>query len=289
VTHRNGQERCDKRGSFKDGIRYLEWGTERVPLKVSRPTFEELYIGKKIIRGRLSEGIIDSQNIITNDSNLIFKLFSDLKGVNNRSIQNSIKKHNSLSREKLEKISKNYTYKYLLAVINSTFANRYLNAVRRHKLKNYFYPDDFRKLPIKKLKNQGVFVNLVNYLQFLYSLDSSMADFFDRQLADSLVYELYFCEKFNEDDFYPEPKHYLLDLVSKHLKPIEYDRWSDLHWKAQLEDNLSAAGEQELARLEKENLQTIEEVYNALSNDEEVKAHIMKIKEHPWVRVVEGE
>ncbi|MBE0525040.1 MAG: hypothetical protein IBX40_12040, partial [Methanosarcinales archaeon] len=25
----------------------------------------------------------------------------------------------------------------------------------------------------------------------------------------------------------------------KHLEPIDYDRWSELHWKAQLEDNLT--------------------------------------------------
>jgi hypothetical protein len=30
-------------------------------------------------------------------------------------------------------------------------------------------------------------------------------------------------------------------LISKHLKPINYDRWSELYWKNQLEENISAA------------------------------------------------
>jgi len=44
-------------------------------------------------------------------------------------------------------------------------------------------------------------------------------EFFDRQIADSLVYELYFKEKFAEDGLYPAPKGYLADAVSEHLKP----------------------------------------------------------------------
>ena len=37
---------------------------------------------------------------------------------------------------------------------------------------------------------------------------------------------------------YPEPKEYLLEAVSKHLKLINYDRWAELYWKKQLEGNL---------------------------------------------------
>jgi len=270
-------------------IKYLEWGTERCPDGIARKTFPELYTGKKILRGTIVEGILDIAGLICNHSLIVFKRFVDLKGINNRSILTSIKKHNNLPRAKLEKISKNYSYEYLLAIMNSTFANRYLNAVRRHKLKNYFYPDDFRKLPIKTLKNQGVFVNLVNYLQFLYLHDSPMSDFFDCQLADSLVYELYFCEKFNEDNLYPEPKHYLLDIVSKHLEPIEYDRWAELHWKAELEGDLTAPEAQELAVLESANMQTIGDVYDALRSDADVGEWIERIRGHEWVRVVEGD
>ena len=50
-----------------------------------------------------------------------------------------------------------------------------------------------------------------------------------------MIYKSYLSEKFTEDGLYPAPKHYLLDTVSKHLKPIEYDRWAKLYWKRELE------------------------------------------------------
>jgi len=70
---------------------------------------------------------------------------------------------------------------------------------------------------------------------FLYSNEEQkiqlkeMVEFFDRQIVDSLVYELYFKEKFHKDGLYPEPKEYLLEAVSRHLKPINYDRWVELY------------------------------------------------------------
>jgi len=270
-------------------VRYIEWGTDRVPNKVSRPTFEELYQGKKIIRGGMVEGVIDNKDIVTNHSILIFKRFVDLKGINNRSIQNSITKHNLHSRKELEKLSAKYSYEYLLAVINSNFANRYLNAVRRHKLSNYFYPDDFRVLPIKKLDGQDVFIKLVNVLHFLYQQENTKVDFFDKQFLDHLIYEIYFYEKFYEDNLYQEPKCYLLNLVSKHLKPIEYDRWAELYWKKQLDEGITADEEKELQKLEEKNLQTINEIYNAIHSDEEIHVQIETIKKHEWVMTIESE
>ena len=64
-----------------------------------------------------------------------------------------------------------------------------------------------------------------------------------------MIIELYFKEKFAEDGLYPEPKEYLLEEVSKHLNPINYDRWAELYWKKQIEGNLT---EEEFDRLERE-------------------------------------
>ena len=105
---------------------------------------------------------------------------------------------------------------------------------------------------------------------------------------DFLIYELYFKEKFYEDGLYPEPKEYLLELVSKHLKPINYDPWAELYWKKQLEEELTVKVEKELEKLEEENLKNIEGVYNALIRNKEVQEQIEQIKEHEWVKVVEG-
>jgi len=51
---------------------------------------------------------------------------------------------------------------------------------------------------------------------------------------------------------------------------------------------LTVKEEEELEKLEKENLKIIEGVYNALINDKEIKEQIERIKEHEWVKVVEG-
>lgn len=40
--------------------------------------------------------------------------------------------------------------------------------------------------------------------------------------------------------------------------------------------------------MEKENLKTIEGVYNAFLNDKEIMDLIGKIKSHEWVKVVDG-
>jgi hypothetical protein len=135
-------------------IKFLEWNTDRAPHKLRRSTFPELYEGDKILRGRVTEGVFDNTGIVCNDGIVIFKKVCDLKGVENNSIRNSISKNNSLSREELEKISEKFDLKYILAVLNSKYANKYLNNNRRHRLVNYFYPDDFRKLPIPKISTQ---------------------------------------------------------------------------------------------------------------------------------------
>jgi len=103
-----------------------------------------------------------------------------------------------------------------------------------------------------------------------------------------MVTELYFKEKFAEDGIYPEPKEYLLEAVSKHLKPINYDRWSELYWKGQLEGNLTEEEQKELEEVEKENMKTIEEVYKALKEDVKTRELIEKIKSHKWIKVIEG-
>lgn len=145
--------------------------------------------------------------------------------------------------------------------------------------------------PTPQIKSYEI---LADYLLFLNGTEERRTelkdtiDFFDRQLADSLVYELYFNQKFHEDHLYPKPKSYLLDIVSRHLKPIDYDRWSELYWKNQLQENLIAAEAQELAALEKANMRTVDDVYRALRGDAEVQEWIERIRGHEWVKMVDG-
>lgn len=47
--------------------------------------------------------------------------------------------------------SQKFDINYILAILNSKFAFSYLNSIRKHRIVNYFYPDDLKKLPIKKI------------------------------------------------------------------------------------------------------------------------------------------
>jgi hypothetical protein len=133
-------------------IKYLEYNTERVPNQLSRPTFRELYIGPKILRGGSTSAVYDKNTTLCNHSIVIFKKYIDLKNVNNNSIKNSISKNSIISREDLELLSDKFNLKYLLAIINSKYAYNFLNNIRRSSIKNFFYPDDFRNLPIPNIE-----------------------------------------------------------------------------------------------------------------------------------------
>lgn len=176
--------------------RYLEWNTSRVPKKLRRPTFPNLYDRPKIMRGRVTEGIYDDSGLVCNDSIVLFVRFTDLKGVNNNSIAISVQKFNSSLRGELEKVSNGFDLKYLLAILNSRFANVFLNNIRRHRLENYFYPDDFRNLPIAEipLAEQKSFADLVDKITILKKSDSEkdkqQAIDYERRI-DQLVYKLY--------------------------------------------------------------------------------------------------
>jgi len=180
----------------------------------------------------------------------------------------------------------NYYYRNFLAFIETrktVFSQIKLTKIRKIIISSSLIENaDFLKL-------------IADVLLFLNATEErrqkleEMIEFFDRQIADSLVYELYFKEKFAEDGVYPKPKEYLLTAVSRHLKPINYDRWAELYWKKQLDGNLIREEENEFKRSEKENMKTINEVYNILKEDAEIQMWIEKIKSHKWIKVIEGE
>ncbi|RLI49162.1 MAG: hypothetical protein DRP09_20880, partial [Candidatus Thorarchaeota archaeon] len=151
--------------------------------------------------------------------------------------------------------------KYLTFILNSNLLWYYF----RRKFKRYVKRQtvDLKKVPIRTTAYKFGYEIFVDYLLFLNATKErrqkfkDIIEFFDCQIADSLVYELYFKEKFYEDGLYPEPKEYLLEEVSKHLKPINYDRWAELYWKKQLEGNLTEEEEEELEKLEKENMKIV--------------------------------
>jgi hypothetical protein len=180
-------------------LRYLEWGTDRVPDKIARPTFPELYSPPKIIRGRMNPGVYDCTETVCSANAIVLKRFYDLRGIDNRSLRNSIRKHTK-NRESLEELSKDFDLKYLLSLLNSRYAFHYLNNIRRHKQKNYFYPDDLKNLPIRNIpiEEQKPFISDVDKILAITEdedyLQSPQKQAKVKELEreiDRLVYQLY--------------------------------------------------------------------------------------------------
>jgi hypothetical protein len=184
-------------------IKYIEWGTERSPKKWRRVTFPELYIPEKIMHGGMTGAIIDNENLMCNHSMTVSVLWKDLKGVKNRSIEGSIKKDFKVKkvyplRTQLEENSKHFNLKYLLAILNSKFAYKFLDSVRRSQIG--FYPDDLKKLPIKKIsqEQQRPFIGLVDKILAITKEDDYLENSakqakvreYEKQI-DQLVYKLY--------------------------------------------------------------------------------------------------
>jgi len=249
-------------------IKYLEWDTERSPKKLARPTFPELYVHPKIIRGATVDGTYDESGLVCNHSINVMVRYDDLKSVSNRSIENSIKKWADKTRKELEEISLIFDLKYILTILNSKFAKFYLNTIRRHRIEFYFYPDDFKRLPIKKvsLPSRRPFITLCNYMLFLNETEArrkneeELIEFIDKQVIDALVYELYFGEKFKEEELETN----LLGLVEPYLKDIE---------------NLKS---------DEEKLKVIKEVVEGIKSDRAIMGQIERVKNHEWVKIIEG-
>ena len=168
-------------------IKYLEWNTDRVPNKIRRPTFRELYEFPKIIRGTTTGAIFDDNQLLCNHSCSVIVQYHYLHDVENRSINNSIKKWTDKTRDELELNSKKFDVNYILAILNSKFAFSYLNSIRKHRIVNYFYPDDLKKLPIKEISidEQKELSNLAILLS-----NSNRVIELDETI-NNMVYELY--------------------------------------------------------------------------------------------------
>ena len=126
-----------------------------------------------------------------------------MKNIENRSINNSIKRYGKDSRTNLEINSENINLKFILAILNSKMGQYLLNEVRGIKNKD-INPDYLKdiKIPAITLSQQEPIIELVdNMIEFNYQLNNSntpnekrllenQIDMIDSKL-DELVYELY--------------------------------------------------------------------------------------------------
>ena len=130
-------------------VRYLEYGTERSPAKLSRPTFEELYTHNKLLinaLGELKVSIDLGTQYYCEQQVRIALLWKDLHGVENSSISTSIKKFSTMKREEMEALSETVDLRYLLAVMNSTYARVLLANIRGGDY--HIVPEHIRNIPI---------------------------------------------------------------------------------------------------------------------------------------------
>jgi len=159
--------------------------------------------------------------------------------------------------------------KFLLALLNSrliswfTYKYIYTNAIRTMDLVGeYAFSVPIINPKFQFVKNvQSLFITLVDYMLFLNKTEErrksekDLIDFIDKQIIDSLVYELYFKDKLKTN---------LLQLVEAYLKDIENSK-SDA-----------------------EKLKSIKQVVEGIKADSKVMKEIEKIKNHKWVKIIEG-
>jgi adenine-specific DNA-methyltransferase len=246
-------------------IKYLEWNTDRVPDKISRPTFPDLYNHTKIIMGGMTGAFLDDEGFLCNHSCSVSVLWKDLSNVNNLSINNSVRKDFKIKGDKkvlsryrklLEDNSNNYSLRYLLAILNSKFGYYYLDTNRRSQMG--FYPDDLKQLPIifSNDKIQSDFGNVVEFISFLKSVQKDITFFI--RIIDLMVYELYL----------PEAIRTAGCNVLEHLT------------------NLPALNEEWDAE---QKLTAIEKVYKQLSNPSHpVSSALLKLLNVAEVKTIEG-
>lgn len=130
-------------------IRYLEYNTKRVPSKLRRPTFEELYTNQKLLinsLGDLKVAIDTEKNFYCEQQVRMALLWKDLHYVENKSISSSIKKFSKLTREEMENLSETVDLKYLLAIMNSRYASILLTNLRGGDY--HIVPEHIRNIPI---------------------------------------------------------------------------------------------------------------------------------------------
>lgn len=175
-------------------IRFLEYETERVPNKLRRPTFKEMYTTPKILMNGFGEinAVIDfREKILHNHTVYCGILWKDLCGVENKSILNSIKKFSTMTRVDMEKLSETVDLRYLLGIMNSKYASVLLTNLRGSDF--HIYPEHIRNIPIPTAthEQQKPIIDLVDRILAAKAADHNADTSADEHKIDLQVYHLY--------------------------------------------------------------------------------------------------
>ncbi len=129
--------------------RFLEWGTERCPKQLVRPTFPELYEPAKLLLGRQTRAVaFDDNRVICDNTVMVCFPYVALHEVDNSNIGRYFSGL-ELPRHELEERSKTVCLHFLISILNSTLGQRMLDSFRPGTLDAY--PDDWKKLPIRRI------------------------------------------------------------------------------------------------------------------------------------------
>jgi len=159
---------ADSRQILRGGLgrtAWLEYGPHtRVPQRVRRPTFPELYENPKIMFGAFVGVAVDDGSedgfCVVSDSVRLAIRWVHLRDVENRSLA---KARGALEEEGRydPEISEKFPEWYLCALALSEPIQQWLHANKR-SMKEHVYPDDIKAIPVKRLspKKQKPFVSL---------------------------------------------------------------------------------------------------------------------------------
>ena len=175
-------------------IHYVEWGTNRVPSKLVRPTFPEFYNYPKIFCNYLGDlnCVMDSKDCFIH-THLISGavLWKYLHGIENKSIISSIKKFSTMSRIEMEKLSETVDLRFLLGIMNSKYASVLLTNLRGGDY--HIYPEHIRNIPIPSASpsQQQPIIDLVNIILAAKKANPQADTSVWEDEIDGLVYNLY--------------------------------------------------------------------------------------------------
>jgi adenine-specific DNA-methyltransferase len=139
----------------------------------------------------------DNQQLIHNHSAWSFVPWHYLTGVRNKSIKKSARYEDENpsgldlpSRKSLEEISRRFNVKYLLAVLNSSFARDFLRSNRRSNI--HLYPEDWKKLPIASIakSQQQPIVRLVEKMLDAKKESAVAEDDYDKRRLNQFCADL---------------------------------------------------------------------------------------------------
>jgi len=181
--------------------------------------------------------------------------------------------------------------KLLLIILNSSLAYFWLYWMGKRKgkqLELFGEPLSLFPLPQKMDKYLAAAI-LTDYLLFLFSIKDNdsriqeIRDYFETEISNCLVNELFFREKFCSENYLSNDEPLLLDYISNNFKPIDYEYWSISHYK---ESKKPTYQDENQKNVENEYLKIIEGTYGQIRNNPFINDYLAKIKAHPWIKMM---